>query len=106
MDKTRLYHIDFFRFYLAVGVVFLHLLFIGFSPEFSQTVEYKKLALYIGKAGYGLDIFFLISGFFIVYTGLYKYQMPYIFLKRALRLWPTMLGCMGGGVFSINCPFM
>ena len=94
MQKQHLSNIDFFRFYLAIGIIFLHLIHIGFGPEFSQLPEQQKLALYVGKAGYGVDIFFVIAGFFIVYTGLYKYQIQYIILKRALRLWPTMIGCL------------
>ena len=92
--KKHLFNIDFFRIYLAVGIVLLHLLFIGFGPNFGHTTEFKIVSAYIGKLRYGVDIFFIISGFFIVYTRLYQYNFLEIFLKRALRLWPVMTFCI------------
>lgn len=81
-------------FHLAVGIVLLHLLFIGFGPNFGHTTEFKIVSAYIDKLRYGVDIFFIISGFFIVYTRLYQYNFLEIFLKRALRLWPVMTFCI------------
>ena len=61
---------------------------------FSQTTEFKIIYSNITKCYYVPDLFFVISGFFIIFTELYKYNISYIFVKRALRFWPTMMGCL------------
>src|SRR5687767_7776123 len=102
-DKQRIYfkNLDMLRFFAAYLIVLLHCFF-GWRakfghPEFiTSNLSPKwmdKLELVVHNFSFGVDIFFLISGFLITYLLLSekkkngKVDVVKFYIRRALRIW-------------------
>lgn len=98
-------NLDVLRFIAAFMIVFVH----GYEgwhgwfgyPGFMTTGDYKTLSKsgeYINRAisnlGFGVDVFFLISGFLITFLLIKEYEesgsvsLKKFYMRRILRIWP------------------
>lgn len=102
-DSQRIHfdNLDALRFIAAYLIVLLHCFF-GWKTEFGQPEFLKswspaaseKLEMVMHNFSFGVDIFFLISGFLITYlllsekekTG--KVDVIKFYIRRAFRIWP------------------
>ncbi len=98
--------LDALRFLAAFMVVFVHAFdgwtgWFGISKKLASEADPKQwswfgghLANFTHNMNFGVDIFFLISGFLITFllikekTDKGKINIPAFFLRRALRIWP------------------
>jgi peptidoglycan/LPS O-acetylase OafA/YrhL len=102
-NTQRIYfgNLDMLRFFAAYLIVLLHCFF-GWRakfghPAFISSLSPKwldKLELTVHNFSFGVDIFFLISGFLITYLLLSekkkngKVDVVKFYIRRALRIWP------------------
>jgi peptidoglycan/LPS O-acetylase OafA/YrhL len=88
VQKTRIHEIDALRGFAIVSVVILHWIVQPLSPLLSQLGIREVLTL----LAYGVDLFFVISGFLIggiLLTASKKISGIYSFyIRRILRIWP------------------
>jgi len=104
-DKSqRIYfqNLDILRFLAAYMIVILHVFF-GWKAKFGHPafitsslspISLEKLEINFHNFSFGVDIFFIISGFLITYlllsenekTG--KVDVLKFYIRRALRIWP------------------
>ncbi|MDQ3110770.1 MAG: acyltransferase [Bacteroidota bacterium] len=98
--------LDALRFLAAFMVVFVHAFdgwsgWFGIPKKLASAVNDKEwswigghLANFVHNFNFGVDIFFLISGFLITFllikekTDKEKINIPAFFLRRVLRIWP------------------
>lgn len=106
-DKLYFENLDVLRFFAAIIVVIAHAYegWLGWysKPGFMTTNGDNKtfstfgehLHIGITNGGFGVDVFFLISGFLITYILLKekerfsKINIPKFFIRRAFRIWPA-----------------
>ncbi|RVT90121.1 acyltransferase family protein [Sphingomonas crocodyli] len=100
MHKVRLGEIDALRFIAAVSVAMFHLAFWSWAPEAAYSTSkavslgrysYESIQSIASLGWVGVEIFFVISGFVIVYSAT---GGPWRFLRsRLLRLVPAVWIC-------------
>lgn len=91
MDKKdRFLYIDALRGITALVVVLHHYLFI-YGRDFNSTQCLPNVFIH---GYYGVELFFMISGFVIYYSLLKAKTAKYFLLKRAIRLFPTYWICL------------
>lgn len=84
----RIYQIDLFRFFAAIGVVLFHYLFRGTFLENVTKVQFPEIGLYF-KYGYlGVDLFFIISGF-VISLSIQSRSIKKFGISRFTRLYPA-----------------
>jgi peptidoglycan/LPS O-acetylase OafA/YrhL len=102
MDNRRIYfrNLDILRFLAAYMIVLLHCFFgwrtkFGHPPSFnSADAGGDKLEIIFHNLAFGVDIFFLISGFLITYLLLSEHEKTgkvdvlKFYIRRAFRIWP------------------
>lgn len=102
MDRIYFKNFDVLRFVAAYLIVLLHCFFgwktffghPSFISEKMTTPMIDKLELIVNNFSFGVDIFFLISGFLITYlllseketTG--RIDILKFYIRRSLRIWP------------------
>jgi peptidoglycan/LPS O-acetylase OafA/YrhL len=102
-STQRIYfkNLDMLRFIAAYLIVLLHCFF-GWRakfghPEFVSSLSpswFAKVELIMHNCSFGVDIFFIISGFLITYLLLSerkkngKVDIAKFYIRRALRIWP------------------
>ena len=109
--KDRFYEIDLLRFLAALAVVLYHYTFRGFAEGGYSPVEYLVLGEVFKYGFYGVQLFFIISGFVILMTAS-KRDAPNFVISRITRLYPAFWVCVsltaafilwkGGEVFQIG----
>ncbi len=86
-SESRVHEIDGLRGIAILSVVVYHLLVLPLSPFFSEIGMKSALKL----LAYGVDLFFVVSGF-LIGTILLKVESPAgigaFYLRRILRIWP------------------
>lgn len=94
MNSNRLTIIDGFRCIAALMVVFYHFLY-RFSPPISDInyYPYEFGSSFLRFGFFGVQLFFVISGFVIYMTLQTTVGFSEFLLKRFVRLWPTLLLC-------------
>lgn len=89
LNKQKFLNIEFLRFIFAISIVVYHL-FTGWLPEYCSNIQlFKTIHELTRDSVRAVDFFFIISGFFLVYT--FKHDLSVIdFLKKkVIRLWPV-----------------
>jgi len=109
--KDRFYEIDLLRFLAALAVVLYHYTFRGFAEGGYSPVEYPILGEIFKYGFYGVQLFFIISGFVILMTAS-KRDAPNFVISRITRLYPAFWVCVtltagfilwkGGEIFQIG----
>lgn len=92
-DFKRYLELDFLRFIAAVLVVFYHYCFRGAAADDMSLISFEKVSQ-IAKYGYlGVELFFMISGFVILYSAQNSSALNFT-ISRAARLYPTFWACV------------
>jgi len=109
--KDRFYEIDLLRFLAALAVVLYHYTFRGFAEGGYSPVEYPVLGEIFKYGLYGVQLFFIISGFVILMTAS-KRDAPNFVISRITRLYPAFWACVtltagfilwkGGELFQVG----
>ena len=109
--KDRFYEIDLLRFLAALAVVLYHYTFRGFAEGGYSPVEYPIIGDYFKYGSYGVQLFFIISGFVILMTAT-KRGAAHFVISRITRLYPAFWVCVsltalviawkGGGLFQVD----
>ena len=111
MIKKRFYEIDILRVLSALSVMFFHYSFTAKRESFAPRADFEALSL-VGRYGYvGINFFFVISGFIILYS-LDGRTFKSFWKSRFLRLFPiywiglclttTMILLFGKDVFQVS----
>ena len=86
LNKKRIYELDGLRGVAALAVVFYHYT-TRFSIKFNSDIISNVINFKYGH--YGVQLFFVISGF-VIFMSIEKVKSPFEFLyKRFVRLYPT-----------------
>lgn len=86
----RLYSLDVFRFFAAFSVVFFHYCFLGVVEGYYSSSVFNQVFFW----GYfGVDIFFILSGFVILISTEKKKNGLSFFLSRLKRIYPILILC-------------
>ncbi|RZL04608.1 MAG: acyltransferase, partial [Hymenobacter sp.] len=80
--------IDLLRFLAALAVVFFHFTFRGFHADQLSPVEYPVLGSVFKYGYFGVDLFFLISGYVVLLSAQGK-TLGQFFTSRVTRLFPA-----------------
>ena len=114
MTSSKVYfqNLDILRFIAAFMVVIVH----GYEairgwyglPDFMHHKKWEYADNFIENFGFGVDIFFLISGFLITYlllkekevTG--KISFKDFYIRRTLRIWPLYYFIIALGPFLVK----
>ncbi|RVU83374.1 acyltransferase [Leucothrix sargassi] len=109
--KDRFYEIDLLRFLAALAVVLYHYTFRGFAEGGYSPVEYPVVGDFFKYGLYGVQLFFIISGFVILMTAT-KRGAAHFVISRITRLYPAFWACVtftalfilwkGGEVFQVG----
>lgn len=92
-STKRVYQIDLFRFIAALWVVLFHYAFRGNAADDFSEVSFPIIGEYF-KYGYlGVDLFFIISGFVIIFSVENKTLLHFV-KSRLVRLYPTYWFCL------------
>jgi len=91
MNKPRANEIDLLRFLAALAVVLFHFAFRGYAAH-SSSLPYPLLAPVAKYGRYGVDLFFLISGFVILMTAS-SGSLKHFVVSRIVRLYPAFWVC-------------
>ena len=94
-NSSKSKYLDVLQIFRGIAAIMVVLHYAIGSIKYNHKVEYPILN-YIGSIGkFGVDFFFLISGFIISYAAFYKYSEPNAFsnyLKNKLiRIYTTYL---------------
>ena len=110
-SKDRFYEIDLLRFLAALAVVLYHYVFRGFAEGGYSPVEYPVLGDFFKYGSYGVQLFFIISGFVILMTAT-KRDAAHFVISRITRLYPAFWVCVsltamvimwkGGAIFQVD----
>jgi len=92
MTNNRVNEIDLLRFIAALSVVFFHYSFRGYAADSMSVMPYPMLAS-VSKYGYfGVELFFMISGFVILMTAANGSLRSFV-ISRIVRLYPAFWAC-------------
>ncbi|KQV38813.1 acyltransferase [Massilia sp. Root335] len=91
MNKPRANEIDLLRFLAALAVVLFHYAFRGYAAH-SSSMPYPLLAPVAKYGCYGVELFFLISGFVILMSAS-SGSLKHFVISRIVRLYPAFWVC-------------
>jgi peptidoglycan/LPS O-acetylase OafA/YrhL len=91
MNKPRAYEIDLLRFLAAIAVVLFHYAFRGYVAH-SSSMPYPWLEPVAKYGSYGVDLFFMISGFVILMSAS-SGSIKHFVISRIVRLYPAFWIC-------------
>jgi len=91
MNKPRANEIDLLRFLAALAVVLFHYAFRGYAAH-SSSMPYPLLGASAKYGLYGVDLFFLISGFVILMSASGG-SLKHFVISRTVRLYPAFWVC-------------
>lgn len=85
---VRYVEIDLLRFLAALSVVFFHFTFRGFQADHLSPVDYPVLGSVFKYGYFGVDLFFIISGYVVLLSAQGK-TLGQFFTSRVSRLYPA-----------------
>jgi peptidoglycan/LPS O-acetylase OafA/YrhL len=91
MNKPRAHEIDLLRFVAALSVVLYHYAFLGYLGQ-ASSMPYPLLEPVAKYGHFGVELFFLISGFVILMSASSGSLKQFI-LSRIVRLYPAFWVC-------------
>jgi peptidoglycan/LPS O-acetylase OafA/YrhL len=92
MKILRVNEIDLLRFIAALMVVFFHYAFRGYAADNMTLMHYPLLAPMSKYGYYGVQLFFMISGFVILMTAA-RGSLKSFAISRFIRLYPAFWAC-------------
>jgi peptidoglycan/LPS O-acetylase OafA/YrhL len=91
MNKPRANEIDLLRFLAAIAVVLFHYAFRGYVGH-ASSMPYPWLAEVVKYGCYGVELFFMISGFVILMSAS-SGSVKHFAISRVVRLYPAFWVC-------------
>lgn len=91
MNKPRANEIDLLRFIAALSVVLYHYAFLGYIGQASP-IRYPMLEPFAKYGHFGVELFFLISGFVILMSASHGSLKQFV-ISRVARLYPAFWIC-------------
>lgn len=87
----KLYNIEFLRIFFAMAIVYFHILHSNIMNYTGGVNTYLELAKSSGHAGYIVECFFIMSGYFL-YLSIQKRNESFLcfVMKKVIRLWPVL----------------
>lgn len=102
----KLKNIEFLRVMCTFFIVFYHIFHINFLGKFITDIPLSLLTNLSYHAQKAVDFFFIMAGFFLVFTFKPTLSLFDFFKKRVIRFWPVMLFvliCYGiGSIWSLS----
>lgn len=74
----KLYNIEFLRIFFAMAIVYFHILHSNIMNYTGGVNEYLELAKFSGHAGYIVECFFIMSGYFL-YLSIQKKNESFLY---------------------------
>jgi peptidoglycan/LPS O-acetylase OafA/YrhL len=87
-NNSRLYDLDFLRFFAAMCVVLHHYTFRGAAADDLTEITFPLLSKFTVYGFLGVDLFFMVSGFVILMSTLKSNTTSFI-ISRIIRLYPA-----------------
>lgn len=104
MQKIK--NIEFLRVICTFFIVFYHIFILNFLGKFISDIPFGILTKLSYNAQKAVDFFFIMAGFFLVFTFKPTLSLLNFLKKRIIRLWPVMLFvliCYGiGSIFNLS----
>lgn len=93
MVKEKYHNVEFLRFIFAIIIVYFHILHNNIMRFIGSNQDYVTLAQLSNKAGYIVECFFIISGYFLYknLNNLNSIETPNFIWKKFVRLWPVLV---------------
>lgn len=95
--KPKIFNLDLLRLFASCAIVMFHLF--GGHLHISGVPLYEMLYNASRQGRLATDLFFILSGFFLVYTFKPSVNLRTFIKKRVLRFWPVL-------IFIICCHFI
>jgi peptidoglycan/LPS O-acetylase OafA/YrhL len=92
MKSSRVNEIDLLRLVAALSVVFFHYSFRGYAADGMTVMPYPLLEPVAKYCGFGVELFFMISGFVILMTASAGSLRSFV-VSRIVRLYPAFWAC-------------
>lgn len=94
--KNKIDSLQFVRAFAAIWVLITHVF---------QRLDIKPLGNYYFSGQYGVDVFFILSGFIIYLTTKEGTNYKHFLIKRVFRIFPAYLVCLAGywSYYNITC---
>ena len=93
MTKDRFYELDLLRFFAAFAVMIYHYCFRGFSADNMSSLSFEELAPVAMYGFLGVQLFFMISGFVILFSAQNSTAKKFT-VSRIARLYPAFWACV------------
>ena len=93
MNNERYHNIEFLRFTFAIIIVYFHILHANIIKYIGNNYDYKILAKLSDNAGWIVECFFIISGYFL-YKNIINsnsIDIAKFIWKKITRLWPVLI---------------
>lgn len=90
----RYYDLDLIRFFAAVAVILFHYTFRGYAADGLSPVHYQYLGEIFKYGKFGVELFFMISGYVILMSAAGKTAVDFT-IGRIARLYPAFWFCVG-----------
>jgi peptidoglycan/LPS O-acetylase OafA/YrhL len=87
-EKERHYELDLLRFIAAIAVVVFHYTYRGYSADGLSTLRFDEFAPVSKYCSYGVNFFFMISGYVILLTAYFRDAKSFV-ISRMIRLYPA-----------------
>lgn len=93
MINDKYHNVEFLRFIFALIIVYFHILHNNIMRFIGSNQDYVTLAQLSNKAGYIVECFFIISGYFLYknLNNLNSIETPKFIWKKFVRLWPVLV---------------
>ena len=98
-ERPKIFQLDLIRLIASVSIVVFHLFGKKNLQRFAEIPLYSFLTSASRNGRWATDLFFILSGFFLVYTFNSKNTVYQFIKKRVLRFWPVL-------VFIMACYFV
>jgi peptidoglycan/LPS O-acetylase OafA/YrhL len=92
-DHGRFPALDLLRLFAALAVVLFHYAYRGAAAEGFTTLSLPSLEFMAKYGWFGVQLFFVISGFVIAYSAVGRTSVEFG-IARFARLWPAFVACM------------
>ncbi|MBR2286190.1 MAG: acyltransferase [Alphaproteobacteria bacterium] len=94
-EKPKIFQLDLLRVIATVAIATFHLFSKRNLQHFAEIPMYSFLSSASRNGRWATDLFFILSGFLLVYTFDAKSSVYQFIKKRVIRFWPVLVFIMG-----------